>query len=107
ASPPHFSNARFINGWHYGSRYIGLTESRHGLRWTSAKVVRHLPSSHPIWRISAFFLTASVIRKASSLLTQRSVRCRGPSACAMPTYTWTIICGSLGASVGLLIPSVL
>jgi hypothetical protein len=28
--------------------FIGLTESRHGLRWTSTKVVRHLPSLRPI-----------------------------------------------------------
>jgi hypothetical protein len=52
------------------------------------------PSLPPIWRSSAFFSVASAIRRASSLLTRRSVRCRGPSACATPIFTWTIICGS-------------
>jgi hypothetical protein len=40
-------------------------------------------------------LSPSVHRMASSLLTRCLARCRGPSACATPTSTWTIICGSL------------
>src|SRR6266550_6419639 len=55
----------------------------------------HPRSLHPIWGRSAFFLSASVVRRASSLLTRCSVRCRGKNACATPISTWTIICGSL------------
>jgi hypothetical protein len=56
---------------------------------------RHPRSLHQIWRSSVRSLTASVLGRATSLLTRCLVRCRGLSVCATPNSTWTTICGSL------------